>query len=300
MTFPQGLPPTCPRHPERIAMVRCQRCDRPTCPDCQIPAAVGIQCIDCVRSDPQRAPLRSALGAPLRGGKPMATMTLIGLCVAVYLVQSLTSATATFGGQCVELLRVMGAGHGLTDILGYVPICAPDEPWRLITAAFLHGGVLHLAMNCYALWVVGSFLEQMIGRWRFTALFLLSAVGGSVAVDAYARLGSDPVAWFIPTVGASGGVFGLFGAMVWVVRRIGANMTGVLSVIGLNVVFSFTVASVSWQGHMGGLAVGLALGAAYAFAPAARRRLYGIGATLGAGVILTALVAWLRGKGIDT
>jgi membrane associated rhomboid family serine protease len=227
---------------------------------------------------PQTVP-RSVFGAPLAQGKPWLTIGVIIACVAVYALQ-------------------MAAGDRLTDRLSMVPALAAAEPWRLITNAFLHGSVIHLALNMYALWVVGSFLETLLGRWRFAALYFLSALGGSACVLAVADLlsGSAVTAdelgrWLGGTVGASGAVFGLFGAIVWVTRRLRADARGILVVIGINVVYSFTAPSISWQGHMGGLAVGLALGAAFAFAPPRRQAKVGVAATVAAAVVLAVVIA---------
>jgi membrane associated rhomboid family serine protease len=261
-----------------------------------VPAAVGVQCVECARANPQRAPLSSALGAPLRDGKPIVTISLIAACVVVYLLQQMIGGGGAVGDAIGSITRQLMPGSVVEQKLALVPLAVADEPWRLVTAAFLHTGLPHLAMNMYALWVVGSFLEDMMGRWRLAALFFASAIGGSVAVVAWAAHTGDLAEWLTPTMGASGGVFGLFAAMLWVVRRVGGNASGILAVILLNVVFSFTVASVSWQGHMGGLAVGAALGAVYAFAPRAQRTLYGVLGTVGAGAVLAALAAWVIGQ----
>lgn len=289
-----AAPPTCARHPDRIAMVRCQRCDAPTCPDCQRPAPVGVQCVGCVRRDPQRAPMRSALGAELRGGKPVATIAIIVACLIVFIVQRLPLQASLSG--CLTDVGRQGSVP-FDEVFGLIPLCVPSEPWRLVTSGFLHVNLAHIAMNMYALWVVGSFLEQMLGRWRLVALFCCSILGGSLMVDAFARLGAfDPIAMGTTTLGASGGVFGLFGALVLVMRRVGADMRGVLAIIGINVVFSFVIAGISWQGHLGGLATGFALGAIFAFAPAAKQRLYSAAGTAGVGAALVAFAAWLRGQ----
>ena len=126
--------PTCPRHPDRVSYIRCQRCDRPTCPDCQRPAAVGIQCVDCVREGARTAPVpRTRFGAQVSQGPPLVTYTLIGLCVLVYLGQ-----------------RVV---QGLTFDLSFIGVLAGSEPWRFVTAAFVHSprSLLHIGFNMYIL-----------------------------------------------------------------------------------------------------------------------------------------------------
>ncbi|MDQ2624268.1 MAG: rhomboid family intramembrane serine protease [Actinomycetota bacterium] len=277
----------CPRHPDRVAYVRCQRCGRPTCPECQVQAAVGVQCVDCVRE--ARAPAaRSALGARLRGGPPVVTYTIVGLCVAMFVAQF--------------------AIDDLWFELGFVPALAELEPYRFITSAFLHSqsNFLHLAANMYLLWLVGPVLEELLGRARFVALYVAAALGGSVAV----LLLSPPLAteagqqvisagFVTATIGASGAVFGLFGALLIVMRRLERNISQILVFFAINAVFGFVVPNVSWEGHLGGLVVGAALGAAFAFAPRERRQLVSWAAVGVVVVVLVALAAWRFGATTD-
>ncbi len=262
--------PTCPRHPDRVSYVRCQRCGRPACPECSVQASVGVQCVDCVREAQRTAPVhRTALGAPLRTGRPVVTYTIIALCLISYVLQ----------------LSV----DGWTGRLAFSPFTGELEPWRFVTAAFLHSTqIFHVALNMYALWIVGPYLENLLGRARFISLYLLSAVGGHVAVVLLA----DPLSasWFTGTVGASGAVFGLFGAIFVVMRRMGQEARGMLVIIGLNLVVGFVVPNISWQGHLGGLVTGAVLGAAYAFAPSERRTLVSIVATVAVAVLLVGAV----------
>ncbi|KQT96245.1 MULTISPECIES: rhomboid family intramembrane serine protease [Sanguibacter] len=262
--------PTCPRHPDRVSYVRCQRCGRPACPECSVQASVGVQCVDCVREAQRTAPVhRTALGAPLRTGRPVVTYTIIALCLISYVLQ----------------LSV----DGWTGRLAFSPFTGELEPWRFVTAAFLHSTqIFHVALNMYALWIVGPYLENLLGRARFISLYLLSAIGGHVAVVLLA----DPLSasWFTGTVGASGAVFGLFGAIFVVMRRMGQEARGMLVIIGLNLVVGFVVPNISWQGHLGGLVTGAVLGAAYAFAPRERRTLVSIVATVAVAVLLVGAV----------
>lgn len=244
--------PVCPRHPDRVSYVRCQRCGRPACPECQRQAAVGIHCVDCVREAARTAPqTRTRFGAPVRGGRPVVTLTILGLCLVSFALQLLV-------GWAWESRWI------------FSPAWGEYEPWRFLTAAFLHsrGMVLHIAFNLYALWLVGPFLEQQLGRLRYVALFVLSAVGGSVA---FLLLGD----YLQPVVGASGAVFGLFGAVLVVLRRVGADARQILVFLAINAVIGFVVPGIAWQAHLGGLVVGAALGAAFAYAPRDRRALVG-------------------------
>jgi membrane associated rhomboid family serine protease len=198
---------------------------------------------------------RSALGAPISGGAPVVTITAIALCVAVFVAQQ-------------------ASGGRLTSEWVFMPAAEWYQPWRIVTAAFLHGGVLHLAFNMYALWVVGSFMEQLFGRSRLAALYLGSALGGHALVLIWFRLVEfNGAAALTGTLGASGAVFGLFAAALLAGRRLGGSINGIMTVIGLNLVLSFTVPNISWQGHVGGLLTGGAMALAYIRArPSERRR----------------------------
>jgi membrane associated rhomboid family serine protease len=276
---PQSAPPTCPRHPDRISYVRCQRCGRPACPQCSVPASVGVQCVDCVREAKRSAPVQhTALGAPLRTGRPYVTYTIIALCLLNYLLQ-----------------LALGWDEW-TSRWSFVPFLGDSEPWRFVTGAFQHSTqVFHIAFNMYALWIVGPYLETLLGRWRFVALYLLSAVGGHAAIIMFANPGT--VSWYAGTVGASGAVFGLFAAVLLVMRRMGQQGRAMLVIIGLNLVIGFVVPRVSWQGHIGGLVTGAILGAAYVFAPRDKRTLVGVLATAAVASILVGVVlaryAWV-------
>ncbi len=258
---PYEVEPVCPRHPDRVSYVRCQRCGRPTCPECQRPAAVGVQCLDCVREGQKsmRMP-RTQFGAKVApGGRPVVTLTIIGICAAVWLVQK---ASPTFSAA-----------------LEFWPPAARSEPWRFLTSAFEHspGQILHILFNMYALWILGQYLEPMLGRLRFAALYLICAIGGSVGylwlTSPQVDLASGSYFW-TPVVGASGAVFGLFGALLVLNRHLGRSSGPILGVLAINAVIGFVVPGIAWQAHVGGLLTGIALAALItATAPQSRRRL---------------------------
>ena len=182
------------------------------------------------RSAPKTKP-RVVTAFGRNSNAPVVTYSLIGITVVVYLLQLFT-------------------GGVVTDALFYHPVLTATEPWRMITAIFLHSqnSFLHIAFNMYALWLFGRLLEHALGRLRFLALYMLSGFGGSVAV-----------LWLAPAsgvLGASGAVFGLFGAFFIIQRRLGGNATQLLVVIGLNLAIGFFVPGISWQAHVGGLVVG--------------------------------------------
>lgn len=273
--MPSDQPPVCPRHPDRVSYVRCQRCGRPACPECQRPAAVGIQCVDCVREAARRVPqTTTVLGGRTRAGRPVVTLTLIGLCVVSYVLQRVTQ------GEWTQQWAFSAAIGGV-------------EPWRFLTTAFLHStsSLFHILFNMWALWVTGQFLEPLLGRGRFVVLCALSAVGGSVGFLLFAGTPVDQ-SWYQGVVGASGMVFGLFGAMVPVLRRFGAAATQIVVLIVINGVIGFVVPGIAWQAHLGGLVVGLVLGAGYARAPRENQRLVAWALPLGVAAALVALVVW--------
>lgn len=238
--------PVCPRHPDRVSFVRCQRCGRPACPDCQHTAPVGIQCIDCVKEGNQAVRAkRTSVGARVASGPPVVTYAIIGIAVVVTLLQQVIP--------------------GLTAKLMYVPMLTWHEPWRLLTSIVAHGGIWHVALNGYALYIVGPTLERIFGRARYLALFLLSALGGSAAVLLLAS--PDERSWITGVVGASGAVFGLFAALALTMKRLKRSDSQILVLIGINLVLGFVVPGISWQAHVGGLVVGGLLAAAYLYAP---------------------------------
>ena len=240
--------PVCPRHPDRESYVRCQRCERPVCAQCQRDAAVGVQCVDCVReSSAGGRQLRTTFGGRVGDGRPLVTWTLMALCGLAFVAQRLPGLDVTYD-------------------LGFAGVVAAQEPWRFLTAAFLHspGWFFHILLNMYALYLLGPYLEDLFGRGRFLALYLVSALGGSVG---YLLL-ADPR---VLTVGASGAVFGLFGALVVVQRRLGRDLGQILVIVAINTVFGFVVPGIAWQAHLGGLVTGAAVAAVLAYSPRERR-----------------------------
>lgn len=271
--------PVCPRHLDRAAYVRCQRCGRPACPECQRPAAVGVQCVDCVRASKRVAPrARTVFGGradeAVVNGRPVVTLTIIGLCVVSWLAQMATSGA-------------------WTELLWFWPWGGVIEPWRFLTASFLHStSPLHILFNMYALWITGQFLEPLLGRLRFAVLCLLAAVGGSVGVLLLAGEPFVSDAWVRPVVGASGMVFGLFGAMLPVMRRLGRSTGQVLVLLAINGAIGFFVPNISWQAHLGGLITGALVAYAYAYAPKERRAAVAWLVPLVGTALLVGLAVW--------
>lgn len=270
---PTDAPPVCPRHPDRVSYVRCQRCGRPACPECQRTAAVGVQCVDCVREGQKNVrQTQTVFGAPVRSGKPVVTYTIIGLCIAVYVLQQ-------------------AIGQQFTIDFGFVPVMAVSEPWRFLTSAFLHASLMHILFNMWALWVTGSFLEPAFGRAKFITMYVLSAIGGSVGVLLFADPTTVNGGWFTLVVGASGAVFGLFGAIFVALRSLNRSTSVIVVTLVINVVIGFT-GGIAWQAHLGGLITGAALGAIYAYSPRDKRKAYSIAGAIAIAVILVGLSVW--------
>lgn len=273
-TTPAGV---CYRHPGRESWVLCQRCGRTICPGCQTQAAVGVHCPDCVAEARAAAkrPLttRAARSLRARPGVPLVTYSLVAVTVAVYLVQLVTAGLVTQAGVLV-------------------PALVPREPWRMLTSVFLHAplangmfAILHIAFNMYILLLLGRTLEPSLGRIRFLALYLIAGFAGSVGVLWL----SGPLSG---ALGASGAVFGLFGAYFVILRHIGRSATQIVVIVVLNFALGFFVGGISWQAHLGGLLGGALVALVYTRTRGARRRTAQIGlvATVVLGlVVLTAI-----------
>ncbi|MEU1590516.1 rhomboid family intramembrane serine protease [Micromonospora sp. NPDC005710] len=284
--------PVCYRHPGRETYVRCTRCDRPICPDCMRDASVGHQCPECVDEGRRSVrPARTAFGGGTAGRHGYVTKALIAVNV-LFLLLSIASARggdaavggAGFGGlmggstPLTEWGAVLGRAYLSDYTLGGI---AEGQWYRLVTAMFLHYGVIHLLLNMWALWVLGRSLEANLGRVRFAALYLIAGLGGNVA----AYLFSSPRA---ATVGASTAVFGLFAALIIIERRLGRDISRIIPILVINLVFTLAVPGISIPGHLGGLVVGGLMALVLAYAPRSRRTLV---QAAGAAIILVILLA---------
>ena len=251
----------CYRHPDREAMIRCTRCDRPICPDCMRPASVGFHCPDDVRAGARsvRAP-RNALGARLRESPPYVTATLVVLNVAAYLVSGLTD------GSSLRDPYSPPSTLFLDWQLYPRAVHTDDQFYRLLTFSFLHLSPLHIATNMISLVIVGPVLERALGHWRYLAVYALGALGSGAAIYAFGNA-------IGVTAGASGAIFGLFGACLVLVRRLGLSTQWLVGTIVLNFVITFSVPHISKLGHIGGLVAGMLAAVVIAGLPNARRRI---------------------------
>jgi membrane associated rhomboid family serine protease len=266
-TTPSTEIPTCYRHPGRETYVSCVRCGRHACPDCLRSAAVGQQCVECIREGNRG----SRQATTVFGGRPTAgavvTWVLVAINVLLYLV---VLSEPNVGNE----LGMIGRGFvpGSSGLQGV----AEGQWYRLITNAFVAPtglGFLDIIFNMWALIVLGPPLERLFGHLRYIAIYLVSAFGGSVVVLLF-----EPHEL---TLGASGAIFGLFGGWIVVSRKMQLDMRWIVGLLVLNFVIDFAGRNfIAWQAHIGGIVVGGLLAAAYAYAPRANRALLQGGATV--------------------
>ena len=240
----------CYRHPDREAYISCQRCERLICPECMNDASVGFQCPSCIAEGAKsvRAP-RTIAGGAVSGRDGVVSMTLIGLNVVAFIIQVATGDRGSWIYQ-----------HGALQ--GYV-VAVDGDYWRLLTSAFLHAGVLHIAFNMYALYLFGPFVERALGTWRFIAAYVTMAIFSAAFVYVLTAPGTV-------TIGASGAVFGLFGMALIFLLKAKQDVSTLLVLLAINAFLSLQ-SHISWQGHLGGFIGGCLLGLAFAYAPRDRR-----------------------------
>ena len=225
---------------------------------------------------------RTVFGGRVSGDTSRISLGLVAVNVAVFVVG------LVLGERELQLRFGNIAGPALLERGADVAGVATGEYYRLVTAAFLHGGPFHLAMNMFALATVGPTLESALGRTRFAALYALSALGGSVL--GFLLAGQADL-----SVGASGAIFGLFGAYYVVVRRLGGETRSITMLLAINLVITFAVPIIDWRAHLGGLATGALIAAAYAYAPRTERRtLLQAAACVAVAVLLVVLVVIRR------
>jgi membrane associated rhomboid family serine protease len=257
---------TCYRHPSRETGVSCSNCGKAICPDCMTTTPVGMRCPDCAGKKQRVHTMRSM------HVDPIATYVLIGINVLLFLGSGGGGSIVTGSGGSSQVFRDLALWGPAID-LGH-------DYWRLVTAGFLHSGLLHIGFNMYILYWLGTMLEPSLGHVRFVALYFASLLAGS-----FGALLLNPNA---VTVGASGAVFGLMGAAFVLQRARGIDpmQSGIGPVILFNLVLSFVIPNISIGGHLGGLVGGAA--AAFAMERLASRR-PGIAAPVAACVMVGAI-----------
>jgi membrane associated rhomboid family serine protease len=271
---------TCYRHPNRETGVSCAECRRGLCPDCMIFTPVGIKCAEHagIRTGVAKV-AQDARRFSLEGTGMLLTKIVIGVNVAAYLLMVARGSTLSSpSGPIYERFALYG------------PLVAQGEWWRLITSSFLHVNLIHLGMNMLFLWWIGGPVEQALGRARFALLYLVSALAGSAGA-----LVLNPT---IPTVGASGALFGILGA-AFIFERQRLNVLGgsVLGIIVINLAFTFAVPRISIGGHLGGLAGGALAALALsrlgrAHAAYGRPGVLGVAGVVAVGIFSVALAYW--------
>jgi membrane associated rhomboid family serine protease len=272
----------CYRHPDRETNVSCTRCDRPICPDCLRSAAVGFQCPECVRNQNRGRQATLPYGGRIAEQAGLVTIVLGVLNIGMYIVTALTSPS--------------GVHHNASSRIFVRLVLVPEwvartgEYWRLIGTAFLHYGFLHIAVNMISLAVLGPGIERVFGRVRFAVLYIVAALGGSIAVYAF-----DPNP-LQATAGASAAIFGLFGALVVLYRKLGLDLRALIPTILINAYITYAVPNISWIGHVGGFVTGALVAAALVYAPRANRLAYQIG---GVSLILAIMVGLTIWRGAD-
>ena len=246
-SLPPPALPTCFRHPAVATGRACTRCGRPACADCLVQATVGSHCVECVKSSRPAASVRARDWNARQNN--LVTTSLIAINVVVFIWVTIGDTSSLgFGDRPGEREIQLGLSRWL--------ISEPDGWYRLVSAGFLHFGILHLAMNMFLLYQLGQMLEAPLGRLRFGLLYFACLLGGSLgALVIQGNSGGLHG-------GASGAVFGLMGATAVGMQRRGVNVfqTGIGATLAINLLLTFTIPGISIGGHIGGVITGAVLG----------------------------------------
>lgn len=276
--------PTCYRHSDRETGIRCTRCERPICPECMVSASVGFQCPECVRNGsgtghaPSASQPRTLAGGTVAADPRLLTKLLVGVNLLVFLVQ------LSLGDRFTDRFDLIGRAW-VPELGTTLQGVAEGQWYRLLTSMFLHGSVMHIAFNMLSLWWIGGPLEAALGRGRYLALYFISGFAGSALTYLLAEPNQA-------SLGASGAIFGLFGATAVLMRRLKYDMRPVIILLVINLVITFGWSSIAWQAHVGGLVGGVLIGYAMVHAPRERRGLiqYGVCALVMVAVVVMTLV----------
>jgi len=199
-------------------------------------------------------------------------------------------------GMCQSPVIPFDVAQSACDAGGgtWLPGVVDGAYWQVLTSMFSHVSPVHIGFNMLALWVLGPQLELAIGRVRFLALYFVSGLAGSALV-----LWLGPEYAYGGTLGASGAIFGLMGALAVVALKVGGDVRGILTWIGINFFLTFAIANISWQGHLGGFVAGSAIGAILVYAPRGPQRtpVQVAGTSAVALVVVAAIVARILALG---
>jgi membrane associated rhomboid family serine protease len=279
-----SAPMRCYRHPNRETYISCSECGRPICTECMTPAPVGQRCPE--HSGRPQGVRRVATGArrgTFEGTGALVTKALLGINVAIYVITAAQGSGINSPG-----------GSLFGKWLLYGPAVANGDWWRLLTSAFLHANLIHIAFNMYFLWFVGSAVETALGRGRFLAVYLISGLAGAAGALVFTPKS--------PTVGASGALFGILGAAVVLERQRDYVLGGsALGLVVINLILSFSISNISVGGHIGGLIGGVLCALVLSkfgrgHAAYSRVGLWGIAGVLAVG-LLSLAVAYLKVRG---
>jgi membrane associated rhomboid family serine protease len=264
--------PVCYRHPDRVTGLSCTRCGRSICVECSHDAAVGQLCPECAKPDDRHRVVtrKQIIGRPSFGTAPV-SMGIIAFTAAIFLIGALSP----------EAERWLFVNLAQFNIL-----VNAGEWWRVFSAALLHASIMHILFNMYALYLFGPRLEQQVGSPAFAALYLASAGAGGAA--AYVLLGTTSTT---PLVGASGAIFGLFGAWIFVAWRMrntpgGRSMfTNLMVLLGINLALPLFIPNIAWEAHLGGLVAGFAIAYLWSIFAVGKPNAIGIRTAIATGVI---------------
>ena len=226
------IDPVCINHSEQITYVRCSRCEKYICTDCMRPTSIGYQCPECA-SDSTPVIRGISKNSFIHSQENNQVTKLLGISlITIYVAQLI------FGDILISNFAL------------FAPSVSTGQWWRLLTAGFLHGSTLHLLFNVYILWVLGSQLESILGKTKLVVIYFVSLIGGSIASFLFSPFGTY-------SIGASGAIFGLMGAMLVVGRKKRIDISQVAVLVILNVVIGFVLSGIDWRAHLGGLAAGM-------------------------------------------
>lgn len=266
--------PVCYRHPDRSTRLRCSECGRLICAECSHDAAVGQKCSECAKP---RGRHRVVTAQQTFGGASFATTpvtySIIAVAVAVYVLGFLSA----------EIDNTLIRNFASVNIL-----IEDGEWWRVLTAAFLHGSLFHIGFNMYALYLFGPRLEREVGGPAFAALYFSAAAGGGAASSIFGPT-------FVISIGASGAIFGLFGAWMFVAYRLRATPAGKamfnqLSVLlAINLALPIIIPNIDWRAHVGGLITGVVVAWLWSVLAVGRPNARLIRTVVGTAVLLLAL-----------
>lgn len=246
MTTPPNQTTVCYRHPDRPTRLACSSCGRPICVECSHDAAVGQKCTECAAPEGRHRVVDARTIRRVDRTTTPITWVLIAINVIVFLAGE---ADAELGNR---IFREGAQQHFLIE---------QGEWWRVLSAMFLHGGIMHLLFNMWALWLFGPTLERRFGSTPFAAMYVAAGIGGGALYHIGGRTAF--------AVGASGAIFGLFGALIAATYRQRHTVMGravfsqLVLLLAINLVIPFVVPNVAWEAHLGGLAAGLVIAEAW-------------------------------------